>query len=713
MTTDFFPFGSQYLRGLTPARDDWARDMANMRAAGFNTIRAWLVWGVVEPKPGEIDTDYLDGFLNLAAEHELQVGMLLHLHGCPEWAIRQYPQHWYVDIHGRPFESSQRANTPSGGWPGLCPDWPEVQELEARFIRGVVQHVGEHPALAFWEPINEPHQWVDMAENPPGSFCYCPASREAFRRWLQQRYGSLEGVGEAWGRRLSDWADVRPPTWLFGFSDWVDFRTFTAESIAGLVARRSAVIREHSSAPVIAHAWGGGCVTCQQLGAMAFDDWKNAAPVDKWGYSAFPSQPEQVLMVGLGTDATRGAAQGKEFWQSELGAGDYGQGFGRNGRIRPEVEALFCWESLRHGAQGLLFWQYRKEAHGSEIGAFGLTDYAGGETELLRAVSQIGRVLNDHAPLFRSAQVQPAEVALLFSYRTTMADWAQHRHCNLSVDALSGYYRIFWDANLPVDILHEEFLDAATLDRYRLVVLPDPAALAEEARKPLADYVARGGTLLSDPYLCGFNADLSLPKEVPGGGFAEVFGGTEIDVVQARNRTLELDHAAGRLKLSGSHFQAWWQPAPGAEVLATYPDGRPALLSNRWGQGRAILSGVNLGLCCSPKQGVGDDFTREGHGQRVADAAWLVLELAREAGVSPAITTPPDVRASLLAAPDGQRLLIALNLADAPRAGEIGLPAGEWSCAYDLLSGSNLGFCPSGGLELGFGPYESKVLRLA
>ena len=133
-----FAFGSAYQRGLTPARADWDRDMANMRAAGFNTIRAMLVWGTLERRPGQLDTAYFDQILDTAARHDLKLGLLFHLHGCPEWLTRAYPQYWYVDIHGRPFEPSPRSNTPSGGWPGLCPDHPEVQELEADFIRRVV-----------------------------------------------------------------------------------------------------------------------------------------------------------------------------------------------------------------------------------------------------------------------------------------------------------------------------------------------------------------------------------------------------------------------------------------------------------------------------------------------------------------------------------------------------------------------------------------------
>jgi len=705
-----FPFGSQYLRGMTPARVDWASDMAAMSAAGFNTIRAWLVWGVLEPRPGEIDFGYIDEFLSLAQRNELSVGFLFHLHGCPEWAIRMHQDCWYVDIHGRPFESSQRANTPSGGWPGLCPDWPLTQQLERDFISAVVRHVGDHPALGFWEPINEPHMWVDLAQSPPGPFCYCEMTRDLFRLWLQRKYGTLEQLERAWGRRLSDWCDVRPPTWAFGYSDWVDWRTFTAENIADLVARRSAVIRESSQAPVIAHAWGGGCVTCQQLGSMAFDDWRNAEHVDMWGYSAFPSQPGQTLMVGLGTDATRNAAQGKVFWQSELGAGDYGSGFDRGGRIRPQVESMFCWESIRHGAKGLLFWQYRKEAHGSEMGAFGLTDYGGRPTELLDAVARVGRCLNDNAELFHSAQVTPAQVALLFSFNTYMADWAGHRNCQLSVDCLSGYYRMFWDENVPVDVIHEGFIPAGGLSRYRLIVLPNPVALADPLPELLREYVAGGGTVLSDPYLCAFNPDCSLASEAPGGGLAEVFGCRERDITSARNRTVVLQAGGRELPVSGSHFQAFWDATDGTEVLATYEDGRPAVLSNRFGVGRAIISGVNLGLSYSTRQGVGDDFVREGTDGSTGDARELVLDAARQAGMRFDVSTPPDVRASLLSAPDGRHVLIAINMADGQREGGVRLSGVRVSQAQSLLDDGQAVEVHSGLVPLQFGPYESKVL---
>lgn len=343
-----FVFGSQYLRGMTPVRADWDRDMAAMRRLGFNTIRAWLVWGVLEPRRGEVDVDQIRAFLDLAHRHGLRVGLLFHLHGAPEWAIREHRSRWYVDEHGIPFEPAARPNTPSGGWPGLCFDHVEVQQLEATFIRTVASAVGDHPALAFWEPINEPHQWVELAKSPPGVFCYCPATRAVFTQWLQRKYGSLEALNEAWGRRLGDWNEVRPPTWRFGFSDWCDWRSFTAENVAGLVARRAAVLRACSPRPVLGHAWGGGCVTCTELGAMAFDDWQNARPLDGWGYSAFPGSAAATILVGLGTVSTRSAAQGRPFWQAELGSGDFTGGLRRGGRLPPQLLEMWSWESIRH-----------------------------------------------------------------------------------------------------------------------------------------------------------------------------------------------------------------------------------------------------------------------------------------------------------------------------------------------------------------------------
>ncbi|MBR4415748.1 MAG: beta-galactosidase, partial [Victivallales bacterium] len=130
MENSLFTFGTQYLRGYSPDRSQWAKDLKLISELHFNTIRVWLVWGVLEPADGVVDFDYIDTVLDLAEQNHLRVIFLFHLHGAPEWAIRKYRDCWYVDQYGHPFEPSTRANTPSGGWPGLCPDHAATQRLE-------------------------------------------------------------------------------------------------------------------------------------------------------------------------------------------------------------------------------------------------------------------------------------------------------------------------------------------------------------------------------------------------------------------------------------------------------------------------------------------------------------------------------------------------------------------------------------------------------
>jgi len=713
--TDAFPFGVQYLRGLTPERADWDRDMAAMRRLGFTHIRAWLVWGVLEPRPGQIDFAYLDALLASAARHNLRLLLLFHLHGCPEWAVTRHRALWYVGREGRPFEPQARANTPSGGWPGLCPDHATARALEARFITAIVRHVPANAPVAYWEPVNEPHQWVDLERDPAEPFCYCDATRRAFRRWLRTRYGTLDALGAAWGRRFAAWGDVRPPTWRFGFSDWADWRTFAADSVRDHLERRVRLIRASTRTPVIAHAWGGGSTLCPQLGGMAFDDWKNAVAVDIWGCSGFPTSPAQTAEIGLCMAATRGAAAGKPYWQAELGAGDYGIGVDRRGRVSPAWLALWSWESLRQGAKGLLYWQYRKERQGAELGAYGLVDYAGGPTANSRAVAAIGDVLRRHGSLFRNAEPEPAAVALLFSYQSYMVDWAQYRTCRRSIGALSGYFRIFWDANIPADVLHEDLVDDATLDRYRLLVLPMPVALSAHAADRLAAYVARGGHVLSDPYCCALRPDKSLDTQVPGRGLAALFGIEEDDITQPTD-PVALTLANGTHgEVSGSALQAFWRVGAGAQVVARYGRGRAApaaIVSHRHGAGWAQISGLHLGLAAAAGAAtLGDDLTERagaGHGDF---ASRIVLAAARDAGIRAPLQAPATVRAGLLHTPDQGSLLIACNLSPMACSGSVAAAGRTFRQAVDLADAAPLAL-RGGRLTLAFGPWQTRVFRL-
>lgn len=668
-----FVFGIQYLRGATPERENWKRDLYNIKQLGFNTVRAWLVWNAIERSEGEIDHEYIHDFLGIAEENGLDVGLLFHMHACPAWAVQKYSRYFYVNEDGLPFEPAVRPNTPSGGWPGLCFDHPEAREMEKSFIEKVIAETKKHKSVAFYEPMNEPHQWVDLQKNPRGIFCYCPATTKKFQVWLAQKYGSVQELNRAWGHFYGSFEEVRPPRWTASYCDYMDFRLFTMDNVAEEIAYRTAIIKSCDNKPVIAHAWGGGAVTCTSLGAMAFDDWKNAAIFDKWGYSAFPQRAEDCAVLGLGCDSTRCAANGKDYWQSELTAGMVGTGLRQYGRISDQTFDKFSLESIRHGAKGLLYWQYRKERIGAELGGFALTDNNGETTNLTKKAADIGKLLRENGKIFEQGAQAPAEVALVFSIGSYLADWCSNgkKDNKFAVDSISGYYRMLWEENITVDILHESF--AHDLGQYKVIILPSPYAISPAIAQKLKQFVYDGGLLISDPYVGAFDEDYKLSHFIPGLGLDEVFGCRNDDLCMCEK--LSLYDSDGKSFLIEGNMQKETYRKIDGDILYRYEDGNAAVISKQYGKGRAVICGVNLGLAYSSRSLIADDILSTDIANASAAAREIVLKLCEDANIRKNPCSVKDIKISLITmkSDEDTDLLIMINSAPQGKDGTVSL----------------------------------------
>lgn len=704
-----FVFGTQYLRGATPEKDQWEKDMHNMKELGFNTIRAWLLWNTIERSEGEIDYDYIDSFLTLARKYQLDVGLLFHLHASPQWANDKFKKYFYVNEDGLPFEPAVRPNTPGGGWPGLCFDNQEVRDMEQSFIERVISHTKNYENVAFYEPMNEPHQWVDLMKSPAGAFCYCDASVKKFRIWLKKKYEHIENLNKAWGMFYTSFEDVRPPRWFPSYSDYTDWRIFTSENVVEEIRFRSDIIRKCDTKPVFAHAWGGGATTCGILGGMAFDDWKNAKVFDKWGYSAFPYKAEDCPTLGLGCDSTRCAADGKEFWQSELSAGLQGTGLMQKGRIDDNTFDKFSLESIRHGAKGLLYWQYRKERFGPEFGGFSMTDYNGGPTNLTLRASKLCNMLQDNEKSFKEGTQKKARVALVFSIRSYFAEWASNNKKNnrFAVDSMSGYYKMFWEENITTDILHEEFSD--NLSDYKVIILPSPYAIHPEFAKKLKQYVKNGGCVISDPYFGAFDDTMALSRFVPGYDTIEMFGCEEDDMRMEED--LVLSDGVKKYAFKGNRHKELFRHITG-DVLYTYEDGKAAMISNNFGKGRAVISGINLGLCYSNRSLVSDDLLSDDTVNSSVAAKEIVLKIAYEHGVEKNICDAKDVKVTYIKAEEKETndILILINSVKEDKKGSIQLDRVYTSC--EDIYGNTVCTLSGDKLEFLIPKDESSVIKL-
>lgn len=625
-----------------------------MRETGLQVVKLWAMWGWMEPAEGRYRFDEFDRLFDLAHRQGLRVLPNLILECAPWWAQDRFPDGLWTSADGYRPRLQIRSNTPAGGWPGLCLNHPDVRRAAEAFIRAVVDRYAEHPALWGWDVWNEPS--IEPAREPQWGlverslFCYCPATVQAYRAWLQARYGSLDRLNAAWGRCYDEWSRVEPPRKpRTGYTDWIAWRLFAASNVAALLRWRADEVKARDPVhPIVSHA-GWPTILQRQPELRGADDWLMGDQVETWGMSAYPLDPERwrESELDLALDWTRRAARGRPFWFAEIQAGPHVKG-ARGVEPAPEDLERWCWRGIFSGASGVVYWQWRSQLSGYESPGFGLCAPDGRPTPRTAAASRLAhqlRELDEHLP----GRIPKAEVAVLFTYEGYIHEWCRAGDSALARGSVLGAYEALWRDNIPVDPLRAEELDALALAgegdrggalRYKLLLLPAAFIMSARAGAALARYVDQGGWVIAESGLATWTDDGWASTVVPGCGLDRVFGVREIRVDHGDRWPATAQRPAGA-GFAGTGWRATLELSEHADVLGTFEDGAPALVGHRYGRGYAVyISSLIMG------QAVGDD----------GSVARLIAALAAEAGVTAPVTAPGEVRVRLMEC--GDRLLL-------------------------------------------------------
>ena len=89
-----------------------------------------------------------------------------------------------------------------------------------------------------------------------------------------------------------------------------------------------------------------------------------------------------------------------------------------------------------------------------------------------------------------------ARVAMVYSQQTGTYYGGEQKHRRVEDHEL-GMYQALVEARIPFEMAHDRLLDAEHVDRYRLLILPNVAALSDAQCEQLRQYVKRGGSLLA------------------------------------------------------------------------------------------------------------------------------------------------------------------------------------------------------------------------
>src|SRR3954447_245172 len=148
------------------------------------------------------------------------------------------------------------------------------------------------------------------------------------------------------------------------------------------------------------------------------------------------------------------------------------------------------------------------------------------------------RYLRNEAPL--------ARVALLHSEQTA-AEHAGMAPGDRHEDHMLGMYHSLVESRVPFELVHEAFLTPDRLDRFKLLIMADAAALSDAQCGAIRDYVNRGGSLLATFATSLFDEGGRRRENF---GLADLFGvafGGRVDgPMQNSYLSLDPDVATGR-----------------------------------------------------------------------------------------------------------------------------------------------------------------------
>lgn len=597
-----FLFGAQYFRPPFPLAEHWEADLARMRDAGLNSIQCWVVWGWVEPQPGRLVFADYDRLFDLAANHQMGVVLSVLPEVNPFWLDQAIPDGRMIDIEGRPVRSCARNECISGLVPGLCSDHPDVRKRMTDFVENCARHFAQRDNLLAWDCWNE-NRWRNHS---PEIVCFCPFSIVSFRKFLAEKWGSLEALSDAWGRRYGSWNDVHigrlsgssyPE--MHDFTDWMCSRA-TEMARWRVNAIRAGdpdhFVSSHTGNPSIY----GGISMNENLFARGID-WDVAAG-DGYGFSSFPKTHFGNMSpteIGMRMSAVATAAPHKPLWMSELQGGQTCLAGVYGDPVRGDEQQAWVWTGIARGVKGCIFWCWRNEIFGGETDGFGITAADGFEEDRLRAMTRTAQILKRHGETIAAYEPDSPQVGVLFQRDSYFFDWMgsksmfrgnydapeRFKAWPIALERLNLHYAIHDDRHLPSQ--HD----------LKLMIVPDAEGLSDEGIKWLFDFASGGGTVLVEG-VAGSHTPNTFLRDRNRRPLYQRLGVVELlqrKPTQARRTIPPGAIGNGReLAVQLESFEASYS-RHGTGVIPLGPDRFPMLLNIAVGQGKFICVGSIIG----------------------------------------------------------------------------------------------------------------------
>jgi beta-galactosidase len=599
---EFFPengthFGVYYYPEHWP-EEQWERDIKRVAELGFDFIHyGEFAWARMEPTEGQYDFEWLDRVVELAAENNLKVIMCTPSPCLPAWLATKHPETLLVNSEGRRIHHNGARLTAS-----LAN--PVYQKYVSRIVTELAKRYAKDDRIWGWQISNEPHI--------QGGSDYSPSAMEAFRKWLKNKYQTIDALNEAWGAAFwsytfNDFDQIRMPFPSMPGPNphtYLDFETYTSGEIARDLIDQAEIIRRHGD--------GSQWITTNYAN---FKGLKNVNPFltrDALDFASHTMYLTHNRMNTAGDSLSHRLGSGMIFSLfteiaksvngytgiMELQPGQINWGK-FNAMPLPGAVRMWLWHSFGMGERFVCTYRFRQplfaieQFHHGIMQSDGVSVSRGGQ-DFVRAVKEINDIEKYLDLSAKSDFVERTRTGFLWSQRNIM-DVEYYKH-HQDWDTWQHVYTYYQGLKrMAVDVVFLDEADNFDPDLFPFIVVPSYQMMSPELITKLERYADNGGHLiittrsgLKDEKGHLWEAKIQQPIWKLIGGEIEYY-----DHLPA--------HLPGQVRFDGQSY-SWhvWgtviEPEPGTESWGIYDDqfykGKSAILHRKHGQGTVTYAGV-------------------------------------------------------------------------------------------------------------------------
>lgn len=561
------------------------KDIELMKKSGCNAMSVGIfAWAKLEPEEGVFQFEWLDSIIDNLYANGIYTILATPSGAMPVWMAEKYPEVKRVAEDGIRSRFGNRHNN--------CYSSPVYREKVKIINTKLAERYSAHPGILMWHISNE----YNVED------CHCPLCRENFRKWLEEKYGTIDNLnakwwGGFWSHTYLSFSQIDPPGPHGEFSsnplklEWHRFKNHMLQDF--LKWEVSAVKAVNADIPV----------TANFMRFWEIDYAKLAQSVDfaSWDNYPFWHSSENEHEVASGTalyhSLYNSCKKGKPFMMME--SSPSATNWQPVSKLRrPGMHLLASLQAVAHGSDTVQYFQWRKsrgqseQFHGAVVGHDNTHD-----TRVFRDVAKVGEELKNITEVVGS--VTKNEVAILFDYDSFWALRIAQAYRNIDedkgfLDTLMKNFGALWQLNMGCDFVFEDddFSD------YKVIVCPMLFMLKKGVKEKIESFVSNGGTLLvtfasgvTDEYALSFFDEECYPLR-------KILG------VKAEETDSLYDGQYNYIKMFGDSYKCtkYCELAylEGAKVLGEYEEdfyaGMPALTENTYGKGKAYYLAADLEL---------------------------------------------------------------------------------------------------------------------